>query len=117
MVLEISLRRLTAPGLPPLDREALRQIYSRLRDRYKLHKKSQRNRVGSVRMQNQRRVNCSGSARRPRAYRARRIGKIFRRNIARSLPLHWTPRETGRMLLKMEKDVNACLRLAWCETI
>jgi len=32
------------------------------------------------------------------------------RNIARSLPFHGTPQETSRMLLKMEKDVNASLR-------
>jgi hypothetical protein len=32
------------------------------------------------------------------------------RNIARSLPFRWTPQETSRMLLKMEKDVNASLQ-------
>ena len=32
------------------------------------------------------------------------------RNIARSLPFLWTPQETSRMLLKMEKDVNASLQ-------
>src|ERR1700731_3407344 len=40
----------------------------------------------------------------------RRIGKNLIRNIARPLPFHWTPQETSRILLKMEKDVNACLR-------
>ena len=40
----------------------------------------------------------------------RRVGKSLMRNIARPLPFHWTPQETSRMLLKMEKDVNACLR-------
>jgi len=32
------------------------------------------------------------------------------RNIARPLPFRWTPQETSRMLLKMEKDVNASLQ-------
>jgi hypothetical protein len=32
------------------------------------------------------------------------------RYIARSLPFRWTPQETSRMLLKMEKDVNASLQ-------
>src|SRR5712692_2018264 len=50
------------------------------------------------------------SAQRPLGRRTRRVGKIPRRNIARSLPFHWTPQETSRMLLKMEKDVNARLR-------
>src|ERR1700730_718511 len=109
MVLEISPRRRSAPLLPPFDHEALRQIYSPLRDRNKLRKKSQRNGVGSVRRKNQRSANCGVTARRRRAYRARRIGKKFRRNIARSLPFHGTPQETGRMLLKMEKHVNACV--------
>src|ERR1700730_11913415 len=109
MVLEIR-RRPSAPLVPPFDREPVSHIYAWLRDRKTLQKISQRKRVGSARRENQRSANCSGVARRPRAQRARRIGKKFRRNIARSLPLHWTPQETSRMLLKMEKDVNACLR-------
>src|SRR5713226_2177007 len=46
----------------------------------------------------------------PLGRRTRRVGKILKRNIARSLPFHWNPQETSRMLLKMEKDVNARLR-------
>jgi hypothetical protein len=38
-----------------------------------------------------------------------RVGENLMRNIARPLPFHWTPQETSRMLLKMDKDVNACL--------
>ena len=37
----------------------------------------------------------------------RRVGENLQLNIARSLPLQGTPQETSRMLLKMEKDVNA----------
>ena len=118
MVLEIR-RRPSAPLVPPFELEPVSHISSWLQDWKKPQKLSQRKRVGSVRMKNQRRANCSEIARRPEAHRARRVGKKFRRNIARSLPLHWTPLETSRMLLKMEKDVNACLRgrratLSWC---
>src|SRR6266404_2649169 len=94
IVLEISPRRSSTPLLPPFDHEALRQTYSRLRDTNKLQKLSERNRTGIEQRKNQRRANCRESARRPRAQRARRIGKKFRRNIARSLPLHGTPQET-----------------------
>ncbi len=51
------------------------------------------------------------NAQRPLGRRTRRVGKILKRNIARSLPFHRNPQETSRMLLKMEKDVNARLRL------
>ncbi len=109
MVLEIRRRRIE-PLVPPLDRWPVSHIYWWLQDWRKAQKLSKRKRVGSVRRKNQRRANYSGIARRPEAHRARRVGKKFRRNIARSLPLHGTPLETSRMLLKMEKDVNACLR-------
>src|SRR6202023_1868886 len=60
-----------------------------------------------------RRENQRGSNRRSAggvlARGPRRVGKSLMRNIARPLPFHWTPQETSRMLLKMEKDVNACL--------
>src|SRR5713101_2199905 len=50
--------------------------------------------IESVRRKNQRGAKRSGIARRPRAYRARRVGESVKRNIARSLPFHWTPQET-----------------------
>src|ERR1700681_358771 len=62
----------------------------------------------------ERRENQRGAGRRSAAgllaRGPRRVGKSLMRNIARPLPFHWTPQETSRMLLKMEKDVNACLR-------
>src|SRR5579859_4114500 len=57
----------------------------------------------------QRGAERSGAADLPARW-TRRVGKNLKRNIARSLPFHRTPQETSRMLLKTEKDVNACLR-------
>ena len=49
------------------------------------------------------RAHCARKARPVEASRARRIWRELLRNIARPLPFHWTPQETGRMLLKIKK--------------
>ena len=107
MVLEIT-RRQKVPLPPPFDRWLLSQIYWWFRDWTKLQKVLRWKR--NAQTENQGSANGNGTARRQRALGARRVEKKFQRNIARSLPFHWTPQETGRMLLKMQNDVNASLR-------
>jgi len=51
-----------------------------------------------------------------KASEARRIGKVWYENIARSSTFRWTPPETKRILLKTKKFVNACLQ-RWPEMI
>jgi hypothetical protein len=106
MVLEIT-RRPSAPLSPPFDRCLQSHTYSWFRDRTKVQEILRWNR--NVQRENQRSAKGRGTARRPRALGARRVEEKFQRNIARSLPLHWTPQETDRMLLKMQNDVNASL--------